>query len=117
MSCTSHVQRCSEQMVLLAKAYSVLDAALRPYVFDQALTNTEPSQELERGKTILKMVGPSLCIEELNPSSSPSPNLILPSVAVELETKELQKTCLEKARHVQKVLEHLPEKEVTQVSM
>lgn len=49
MSCTSHMQRCSEQMVLLAKAYSILDAALRPYVFDQALTNTEPSQELEKG--------------------------------------------------------------------
>ena len=43
------MQRCSEQMVLLAKAYSILDAALRPYVFDQALTNTEPSQELEKG--------------------------------------------------------------------
>ncbi|KAL5477280.1 hypothetical protein EMCRGX_G024053 [Ephydatia muelleri] len=83
MSCTSHMQRCSEQMVLLAKAYSILDAALRPYVFDQALTNTEPSQELEK---------------------------------VELETKLLQRTCLEKARHVQKVLEYLPEKEVAQVS-
>ena len=34
---------------------------------------------------------------------------------MELETKLLQRTCLEKARHVQKVLEYLPEKEVAQV--
>ena len=57
------MQRCSEQMVLLAKAYSILDAALRPYVFDQALTNSEPSQELERGKKKVVGLGTQLGLE------------------------------------------------------
>ena len=44
------LQRCSEQLVLYAKAVTLLESGLRQYQIELAASNIEPGEELKTGK-------------------------------------------------------------------
>ena len=48
------LQRCSEQLVLCAKAIIVLESGLRQYQIELAASNREPTRELKTGKNIFR---------------------------------------------------------------
>ena len=55
------LQRCSEQLVLCAKAIVVLESGLRQYQIELAASNREPTRELKTGKNIFRVLVDSLC--------------------------------------------------------
>lgn len=44
------LQRCSEQLVLYAKAVTVLESGLRQFQIELAAGNIEPEEQLKTGK-------------------------------------------------------------------